>query len=214
MSTKIEETIIEKVKIRPAGRLFGTMDEDKSILQRIANFLGSLIETFVMAMAIFVIVYFFLVQPHQVTGNSMLPNFDDGEYILTDKVSYHLHPPKRGDVIVFKAPKNQQKDFIKRIIGLPGEKIKLEKGSVFINGEKLQEVYLPSNTVTLPKSLMIEGQDVLVPLNEYFVLGDNRQHSSDSRDWGTVPRSSIIGKAWLRYWPIRKISLIPQVVYP
>lgn len=190
------------------------MDEDKSILQRIANFLGSLIETFVMAMAIFVIVYFFLVQPHQVTGNSMLPNFDDGEYILTDKVSYHLHPPKRGDVIVFKAPKNQQKDFIKRIIGLPGEKIKLEKGSVFINGEKLQEVYLPSNTVTLPKSLMIEGQDVLVPLNEYFVLGDNRQHSSDSRDWGTVPRSSIIGKAWLRYWPIRKISLIPQVVYP
>jgi len=214
LSTKIEETIIEKVKIRPAGRLFGTMDEDKSILQRIANFLGSLIETFVMAMAIFVIVYFFLVQPHQVTGNSMLPNFDDGEYILTDKVSYHLHPPKRGDVIVFKAPKNQQKDFIKRIIGLPGEKIKLEKGSVFINGEKLQEVYLPSNTVTLPKSLMIEGQDVLVPLNEYFVLGDNRQHSSDSRDWGTVPRSSIIGKAWLRYWPIRKISLIPQVVYP
>jgi len=190
------------------------MDEDQNIFQRIAAFLGDLIETAVFAMAIFVVVYFFLVQPHQVSGNSMLPNFEDGEYILTDKVSYHFHLPKRGEVIIFKAPQDQQKDFIKRIIGLPGEKIKLERGEVFINGKKLQEDYLHPNGVTLPKSLVAEGQEVLVPLDEYFVLGDNRQHSSDSRDWGTAPKGSIIGKAWLRYWPINKISLIPQVAYP
>lgn len=190
------------------------MDEDQNILQRIAAFLGDLIETAVMAMAIFVVVYFFLVQPHQVTGNSMLPNFEDGEYILTDKISYHFHQPKRGDIVVFKAPKNQQKDFIKRIVGLPGETIKLEKGKVFINGEKISEVYLSPNGITLPKSLISEGQEALVPLDEYFVLGDNRQHSSDSRDWGTVPKSSIIGKAWLRYWPINKIAFIPQAAYP
>lgn len=190
------------------------MDEDKNILQRIAAFLGDLVETVVVAMAIFVVIYFFLVQPHQVTGNSMLPKFEDGEYILTDKVSYHFHPPERGNVIIFKAPKNQQKDFIKRVIGLPGEKIKIEKGAVFINGKKLNETYLNPNTVTLPQSLITEGQEALVPLDEYFVLGDNRQHSSDSRDWGTVPWDLIIGKAWLRYWPINKISLIPQATYP
>lgn len=190
------------------------MDEDQNIFQRIAAFVGDLVETVVMAMAIFVIVYFFLVQPHQVTGSSMLPNFEDGEYILTDKVSYHFHHPQRGNVIVFKAPKNEQKDFIKRIVAIPGEKIKLERGNIFIDGKKLEESYLPADMVTLPKSLVTEGQEVLIPLGEYFVMGDNRQHSSDSRDWGTVPEGLIIGKAWLRYWPINKISFIPQAAYP
>lgn len=189
------------------------MDEDQNFFQRVASFVGDLIETFVMAGAIFVVVYFFLVQPHQVTGSSMLPNFSDGEYILTDKVSYHFRLPKRGDVIVFKAPKNQEKDFIKRIIALPGEKIKLEKGEIFINQEKLEENYLPSTIITLPKSLVGEGQETVIPLDEYFVFGDNRQHSSDSRDWGTVPQGLIIGRAWLRYWPLNKISLIHQASY-
>lgn len=188
-------------------------EEEKNIFQRIGVFVGDLIETFVMAGAIFVVVYFFLVQPHQVTGNSMIPNFEDGEYLLTDKVSYHFRPPQRGEVVIFKAPQNQEKDFIKRIIALPGEKVKLEKGEIFINQEKLEENYLPSSTPTLPKSLISEGQEVVIPLDEYFVLGDNRQFSSDSRDWGTVSKDLIIGKAWFRYWPLNELSLIPQVSY-
>lgn len=189
------------------------MDENRNFLQRIAAVVGDLVETFVMAGAIFVVVYFFLVQPHQVTGDSMLPNFSNGEYILTDKVSYHFRPPKRGEVIVFKAPKSQEKDFIKRIIALPGEKIKVESGEISINQEKLEEGYLPSTMITLPKSLVSEGQEIVVPLDEYFVLGDNRQHSSDSRDWGTVPKDLIVGRAWLRYWPLNRISLVPQASY-
>lgn len=189
------------------------MNEERNLLQRITSFVGDLIETFVMAGAIFVVVYFFLVQPHQVTGNSMLPNFEHGEYILTDKVSYHFRPPKRGEVVVFKAPKTQEKDFIKRIIALPGETLKIERGEIFVNQKELAEDYLPANTITLPKSLANEGQEIVVPLDEYFVLGDNRQYSSDSRDWGTVPRHLIIGRAWFLYWPLNKISLIPQVSY-
>jgi signal peptidase I len=184
------------------------MDNGKNLLKKIGLFLGDLIETVVVALAIFVLVYFFLVQPHQVTGNSMLPNFEHGEYLLTEKVTYRFSPPKRGDVIVFKAPHDQQKDFIKRVVGLPREKIKITQGEVYVNDEKISESYLDQGAVTLPKSFVRENEEILIPLDEYFVLGDNRQHSSDSREWGTVRKNLIIGKAWLVYWPLTKISFI------
>ena len=166
-----------------------------------------------MAMAVFVIVYFFLVQPHQVYGNSMLPNFHNGDYILTDKISYRFRLPKRGDVVIFHSPTYPEREFIKRIIGLPGEKILLKEGKIFINGKRLSEPYLPPHTSTRPGLFLKEGKEVIVPLSEYFVLGDNRSNSSDSRDFGPIPRKAIIGKAWLRYWPFSRLSLIPSVTY-
>lgn len=172
-----------------------------------------IIETIVVALAIFVVGYLFLFQPHQVNGASMEPNFHDKEYLLTDKISYRFHPPQRGDIIVFRAPKNRELDYIKRVIGLPGERIRIANGSVFINDQKLKEDYLKGNATSSSGSFLQAGTDFLIPEDEYFVLGDNRSHSSDSRDWGTVAKEDIIGKAWLRYWPLQDFGVITKVNY-
>lgn len=183
------------------------------ILKSIGAFFLDIIETIVVALAIFVVCYLFLFQPHQVKGNSMFPNFHDGEYILTDKVSYRLGLPQRGDVIVFKAPRNEEVDYIKRIIALPGEEVKVENGKVFIDNKELPETYLPADFSTLPGTFMTEGFINKVPLEAYFVLGDNRDHSSDSREWGFVKRNEIVGKAFFRYWPFARFGLLPKMKY-
>lgn len=187
-------------------------------MRLIWNFFLDTIETIVIAAAIFVIVYLFLVQPHQIRGVSMVPTFQDREYILTDKISYRFSSPERGDVIVFQAPKDHELDFIKRIIGLPGEKIKIQNGNVFVyndkfsNGLQVSEPYT-SDPYTSPGDYAKEGEVIIIGSDQYFVMGDNRPRSSDSRFWGLVSRKEIIGKAWLRYWPLNKIKLIPGLKY-
>jgi len=183
------------------------------ILKKLGQFFLDLIETIVMALAIFVVCYLFLFQPHQVKGNSMYPNFHDGEYILTDKVSYRFNSPQRGDVVIFRSPQNKEVDYIKRIIGLTGESIKIENGSILINDQKLNEAYVPTDYFTTAGSFLIEGQEFIIPDGEYFVMGDNRSHSSDSREFGTVKKEEFIGRAFLRYWPINQLGLLPKVHY-
>lgn len=143
----------------------------------------------------------------------MYPNFHDKEYLLTDKISYRFSQPKRGDVIIFKAPKNEEYEYIKRIVGLPREKIRISEGKIFINNKQINESYLPLEYQTRSGTFWPENQAIPLPENEYFVLGDNRSHSSDSRDWGSVRRENIIGKAWFRYWPPDKIGIIEEVEY-
>lgn len=151
-------------------------------------------QTALISLLIFLIIYVFLIQPHRVKGDSMVPNFIDGELLLTEKVSYRFSKPKRGDVIVFRAPTPQKVDFIKRIVGLPGETIKIEDGIVYVNGQKLEEPYETQKT---------DGSvSITVPKEEYFVLGDNRRASSDSRVFGPIEKKSIKGRSWLVYWPI------------
>ena len=176
----------------------------------LAGFLD-VIEFFVSSSAIAILIYLFVTQPHQVNGSSMYPNLHDGEFLLTDKLTYKLRDPQRGDVVIFAAPPQARCpaglncDFIKRIIGLPGEKIKVEKGQIFINGNKLTEPY--ENLVKgtgggfSGSSFLAEGVEKTIPENQYLVMGDNRPGSSDSRDWGPISKSAIVGKAWLRYWP-------------
>lgn len=160
------------------------------------------IEAIVFALAIFVVVYLFLFQPNQVKGSSMFPSFKDGEYIFTDKISYRIGEPRRGDVIVFKSPKNSDVDFIKRVIGLPGEKVKIKSGKVYVNDRILDESsYLTSDVFTGPESFLGENQELTIPEGKYFVMGDNRPHSSDSRDFGPVVPSEFVGKVFFRYWP-------------
>jgi len=179
------------------------------IFKKIGTIFLDIIETVVIALAIFVIVYLFLFQPHQVRGSSMFPNFYDNDYLLTDKISYRLNVPKRGDVIIFKAPKNEEYDYIKRVVGLPGEKISInENNQVVLNNEVFNEPYLDSEVKTFAGVFLEIGKTVTVPEDQYFVLGDNRSHSSDSRDWGFVPKENIIGKAWLRYWPPKMMGII------
>ncbi len=182
------------------------------------SFLADTIETIVIAAAIFVVVYLFLIQPHQIRGVSMDNTFHDREYILTDKISYRFSAPERGDIIVFQAPKNREQDYIKRIIGLPGEKVKIQNGNVYIynsknpNGIKLSEPYV-GDTATTGREFAKEGSPVALGETEYFVMGDNRPHSSDSRDWGPIQRDEVVGRAWIRYWPLNKIKFVPGLKY-
>ncbi len=183
------------------------------ILSAIGKFFLDLMETIVMALAIFVVVYLFLFQPHQVKGNSMYPNFHDGEYILTDKVSYRFGQPQRGDVVVFQAPKNKEVDYIKRIIALPGETVKIVNNSIYIDNRKLPEVYIPDDYITNGGSFLTDGQEAIVPQDEYFAMGDNRSHSSDSREWGFVKKEEIVGRAFLRYWPFNRFGIVKKPDY-
>ncbi|OGD86116.1 signal peptidase I [Candidatus Curtissbacteria bacterium RBG_16_39_7] len=184
-----------------------------NLVKQLFSFFTDIFETIIIALAIFLVVYLFLVQPHRVQGDSMLPNFKNGELILTDKISYRIRPPQRGNVIVFKAPYDKSKDFIKRIIGLPGEKIKVENGGIFVNNKKVSESYLPDSIKVQGGSILKEGEEYSIPQEEYVVFGDNRAHSSDSREFGPVPKKDIIGKAFFVYWPPNAFAFITQVSY-
>lgn len=142
----------------------------------------------------------------------MLPNFENGEYLLTNKLTYRFNQPKRGDIIIFKAPNNEKYDYIKRIVALPGEKISLKNGKIYINDILLDESnYLPENIYTKGSHFLPEEGELVTPEEQYFVIGDNRPHSSDSREWGYIPTKNIIGKAWLRYWPPSGFGFIPTI---
>lgn len=199
-------TIAQEVYLKP--------QTEESFSKKLGLFLVDFLQTFLIAAAIFIFVYHFLCQPNQILGASMEPNFNNGEYILTDKITYRLRQPKRGDVIVFQYPGNLKTDFFKRIIAEPGESILIHNGRVYVfneenpNGVELKEYYIPDDFYTSGGSRFPTDIKTLVPLDSYFVLGDNREKSSDSRAWGTVPREDIIGRAIFRYWPPSKIGIV------
>ena len=166
------------------------------------------IQTLVVFAAIATAIYFFIAQPHKVSGSSMVPNFQDGDYIITDKISYRAGQPQHWDIVVFKNPRDESQDFIKRIIGIPGDKVRVQNGKVFVNENQIPEPYLPTGLYTENHAFLSEGKEVTVEDNVYLVLGDNRPHSSDSREWGFVKKDEIIGKVFVRYWPADKIGLI------
>lgn len=181
---------------------------NKGFFESISGHLVEFIETFVVIGAIFALIYLFIAQPHKVSGKSMFPTFDDGDFIFTDKISYRLGQIKHGDIIVLKNPRNEAQDFIKRIVALPGETIKIQNSIVYVNGKPLNENYLPPGNITRTGAFLKEGEEVKAGDNQYFVLGDNREHSSDSRAWGAVTKEEIIGKVFFRYWPPQTFGLI------
>ncbi len=181
--------------------------------RKLGNFFFDVIQSVVFSFFIFLFVYLLLFQPHKIKGDSMQPNYPDGEFLLTDKITYRFSQPQRGDIIVFKAPINEEDDYIKRIIGLPGEKVLIKDGKVYINGQLLEEKYLPANLYTNGGSFLPNHKEITVPEDHFFVMGDNRPYSSDSRVWGFVPRENIIGKAWLVYWPPQKAGIVHKVNY-
>jgi len=189
------------------------------ILKIIGGFFLDIIETAVFALSIFVLVYVFLAQPHQVSGNSMYPTFHNGEYLLTNKLSYRTGVPKRGDVIIFRAPATAHCptggacDFIKRIIGEPKDRLSLRGGHFYVNGQLLPEAYLPEGLDTPGDYYLSEGREIILREDEYFAVGDNRHGSSDSRAWGPIQAKAIIGKAWIRYWPFSKLGVIEDINY-
>ncbi len=160
-----------------------------------------IVETLILTLLIFLAIRF-LIQSYHVDGNSMEPGLKTNQSVVVNKVAYMFHAPERGDVIVFHFPQDTTKDFIKRVIGLPGDTITIDYNSVRVNGVLLDEkayISAPLNTGTVHEK---------VPANQFFVMGDNRPESYDSRSWGYVPRDYIIGKAVLVFWPLDKIHFI------
>lgn len=159
-----------------------------------------IIETIALTVFIFIVIHF-TVQNYLVDGISMQPGLQNGEYVLVNKVAYLFHAPERGDVIVFEWPVDTTKNLIKRVIGLPGDKLVLTSSTVTVDGVTLKEPYISS-----PQNFT--GKTITVPPNDYFVMGDNRPDSDDSRDWGILPRDNIIGKAVMVYWPSSNWQII------
>lgn len=183
------------------------------VARKIWKTLLELAETLVIAGAIFVVIYAFLIRPFQVTGQSMHPTFTNGEYVFTNLLSQRFGPLNRGDVIVFKAPPSEDKDYIKRIIGIPGDTVKIEDGKVYLNHKLLSEPYISSDIRTDARGFANEGQDIMVSKDNYFVMGDNRPFSSDSRDWGLVTFDKVIGKSALVYWPLNRMRIVEHEDY-
>lgn len=184
------------------------------------GFLGAFVlefvQSIVLALSVFVLLYLFVAQPNQVKGTSMVPNFADGEYLLTDKLSYQFGQPQRGDVVVFKAPASEacsadECEYIKRVIGLPGDKVMVKNGDVYLNGNKLDQAFLPDGTKSDAGSYLKEGVETTVPEGYYLCMGDNRPYSRDCREFGPIKRDSIVGRAFFVYWPASSLGLVPTV---
>lgn len=164
----------------------------------------------ILALGIALCIRFFIASPWLVSGPSMLPTFQNFNYLLVDRLSYRFHEPERGDVIVFGLPQMPSRDLIKRIVGLPGETVVLDGQEIIITnaqhpeGFSLEEPYLDSANLGGANKMHVD-----LKADEYFVLGDNRRVSADSRIWGVLPRSNIIGKVFLRLFPFNKINIFP-----
>ena len=164
--------------------------------------------TILIAIAIFALLRL-TVQGYRVQYSCMLPNIEEGEWLMVSKASYFFSDPERGDIVVFKPPEelHSRYPFIKRVIGLPGDIVEVKDNKIFINGIPLEEGYImePPHYTMPPQK---------IPPNEYFVLGDNRNNANDSHCWGTIARDTIIGKAWLIYWPPSKWGVVKHYNYP
>jgi signal peptidase I len=171
----------------------------------VRSILREIIETAILTLLIFFVVRLAF-QNFRIEGHSMEANLHDGQFLIVNKLVYYLHPPERGDVVVFHSPENPRKDFIKRVVGLPGEEVEMSDGQMYINGVPLHEGYI-SNSGNRSWGPEVIGEF------EYFVLGDNRSNSSDSRSWGMLDGDGIIGKAWFSYWPLQDLGPVPHYTF-
>jgi len=168
----------------------------------VRSVVGEILETIVLTLIIFFVIQT-LVRNFRVVGTSMEPNLYNGQYLIIDKVSYRFSEPQVGDVVVFEPPNRPGEDYVKRIIGLPGQLVEIRDGQVFIDNKPLEEPYMVRRG-----SYSMEPRRV--GPDEYFVLGDNRDSSSDSHMWGMLPRANIVGRAWISYWPPSSWGLITR----
>lgn len=183
-----------------------------TVLASIGGFIFSSIEAIVVALAISVVLYLFFMTPHEVVGSSMFPTYQNGEHLIANKIIYKFSKPKRGDVVIFKY--SDEQDFIKRIIALPGEIVSIKDGQYYINGSLLNESsYLDNTVYTNGAEVLHEGEELEVPQGMYFVSGDNRPHSSDSRAFGPVDLADIKGKVWLIYFPLDRFRVAEHAIY-
>lgn len=176
------------------------------ILKKVIDFVMDILETVVFVGSTFIVVYLFILTPNQVKGASMEPSFNSGDYILTSRVTYKFRDMERGDVVVFNAPKNPDIEYIKRIIGLPGDKIVIRGQEVYVNDQIMTENYITAKTNVWETGCIQEDVEYVVPPGEVFVMGDNRPMSSDSREFCSIPIQSVVGAVFFRYFPPDKVG--------
>ncbi|MFA6322748.1 MAG: signal peptidase I [Candidatus Buchananbacteria bacterium] len=193
---------------KPKAERFDPDAMELSFGKQVLIFIWEIVKIVVISLAIIIPVRYYLIKPFYVKGASMEPNFYNHEYLIIDEISYRFSQPQRGDTVVIRYPYDPSQYFIKRVIGLPGEKIKISASRVSIynsqypDGLVLHEPYLPESLKTLGEV------EVTLKSNEYYVLGDNRVASLDSRVFGPVSREFVVGKTLLRGWPIYRIGLV------
>lgn len=175
------------------------LDEQPEKKSKLRSFLLEILQTLLLALIFYFIIDSFFPRV-RVENISMKPTLQPGELLLVNKLAYKIGNPQHGDVIVFHYPGNPAEDYIKRLIGLPGDEVKVEGGMVYVNGQPLDEPY-----ISAPPSYRGTWE---VPENSFFVLGDNRNQSSDSHSWGFVPLENVVGKALIVYWPIDQIKTL------
>ena len=189
-------------------------DENKSFFSEMKDFSLETIKIIVISLIIIVAVRTYVMQPCCVSGKSMEPNFHDGDYLIVDEISYRIDEPKRGDVIIFRYPRNTKEFFIKRIIGLPGERVEIRDSRITIYNNENQKGIMLDEDIYIPLDTKTTGNyDMILKSDEYYVLGDNRSASADSRIWGALEEHFIIGKAWIRAWPVGDFSVFEGVSY-
>jgi len=177
-------------------------------------YIWELLKIFIVALIIVIPIRYFLFQPFIVSGDSMVPNFHNGDYLIVDELSYKLGSVNRGDIVVFKFPLNTSQRFIKRVIGLPGETVDVGGGIITITDKNSQKKMLDESKY-LPdaKEITTGSAHIVLTDKEYFVMGDNRQFSYDSRAWGAVPQDDIIGKVFIRVFPLASLEKVPVLTY-
>lgn len=178
----------------------------------VGNFVFSSIEAIVIALAISVVLYLFFMTPHEVVGTSMFPTYQNGEHLIANKVVYRFSKPQKGDVVIFKY--SDEQDFIKRVIATPGDKLALKDGKYYLNGQPIDETkYLDPTIYTSGGEYLKEGEEITIEEGYYFVSGDNRPHSSDSRSFGPISEKNVKGRVWLVYFPFENFRIIRNNVY-
>jgi signal peptidase I len=186
------------------------------VTRRPLGCLFEIVETLVLTLIIFFVIQTFVAQPYRVEQQSMERTLEPDQYVLVDKLTPRFDDYSRGDIIVFEPPEAWRQGgpstpYIKRVIGLPGETVEIRDGAVFVNGAAVDEPYLYDGQ---PTTSMEEPARWVVPEGQLFVMGDHRAASADSRAFGPIERDSVIGRAWLRYWPIAEFGILPTPVYP
>lgn len=170
-----------------------------------ASVIWEIVKVVAISLLIVLPIRYFLVQPFYVKGSSMEPNFHDYEYLIIDELTYRFNEPQRGQVVVMRDPLDHSKYFIKRIVGLPGDTVLVEDGDVYINGDVLDETaYLASTVDTFASN---EHAEVTLSDHQYYVMGDNRPASFDSRRFGAIDQSEFVGRVWVRAWPFTKFAI-------
>ncbi|MBM3189205.1 MAG: signal peptidase I [Chloroflexi bacterium] len=173
-------------------------------MAKLKHWVRELLESVLPALVIVLVVNIFLAQATRVEGQSMEPNLHNNQRLIIEKISYRLHAPERGDIVVLRRPHKSSEPLIKRVVGLPGETVQIKEGRVYINGQPLTEPYLDQATWG-------DSAPQIVPEEHIFVLGDNRRASNDSRSFGMVPLDDVIGKAWVIYWPLPEAGIISSL---